>query len=174
MDRFTFGTLYLRDGSSWSRGHGPLRPGRNILQHRAAGEDRSVLGPEEPASHAEGLEGVLLAMLRGSGSASASGCCPAECRPLLPYELCRREKSLQAPGGRYRAVEGGGSGTATCRYCGRLRPPADSGHPTNSVLALLLAALCSWRDAGLCFLKWPHVFWGVIASMYIGTSCSSS
>ena len=44
------------------------------------------------------------------------------------------------------------------------------GIPTNSVLALLLAALMlhGVTPGPLLLLKWPQVFWGVIASMYIG------
>jgi putative tricarboxylic transport membrane protein len=44
------------------------------------------------------------------------------------------------------------------------------GIPTNSVLALMLAALMlhGVTPGPLLLLKWPDVFWGVIASMYIG------
>ena len=44
------------------------------------------------------------------------------------------------------------------------------GIPTNSVLALMLAAMMlhGVTPGPLLLLKWPDVFWGVIASMYIG------
>ncbi|RJP52966.1 MAG: tripartite tricarboxylate transporter permease, partial [Anaerolineaceae bacterium] len=44
------------------------------------------------------------------------------------------------------------------------------GIPTNSVLALMLAALMlhGVTPGPLLLFKWPDVFWGVIASMYIG------
>jgi putative tricarboxylic transport membrane protein len=70
------------------------------------------------------------------------------------------------------AVEGvAGPETANnAATAGGFVPLLTLGIPTNSVLALLLAALMlhGVTPGPLLLLKWPHVFWGVIASMYIG------
>jgi putative tricarboxylic transport membrane protein len=70
------------------------------------------------------------------------------------------------------AIEGvAGPETANnAATAGGFVPLLTLGIPTNSVLALLLAALMlhGVTPGPLLLLKWPHVFWGVIASMYIG------
>jgi putative tricarboxylic transport membrane protein len=70
------------------------------------------------------------------------------------------------------AIEGvAGPETANnAATAGGFVPLLTLGIPTNSVLALLLAALMlhGVTPGPLLLIKWPNVFWGVIASMYIG------
>jgi putative tricarboxylic transport membrane protein len=70
------------------------------------------------------------------------------------------------------AIEGvAGPETANnAATAGGFVPLLTLGIPTNSVLALMLAALMlhGVTPGPLLLVKWPDVFWGVIASMYIG------
>ncbi|RPJ09932.1 MAG: hypothetical protein EHM36_03875, partial [Deltaproteobacteria bacterium] len=70
------------------------------------------------------------------------------------------------------AIEGvAGPETANnAATAGGFVPLLTLGIPTNSVLALMLAAMMlhGVSPGPLLLIKWPDVFWGVIASMYIG------
>src|SRR4030066_2371005 len=70
------------------------------------------------------------------------------------------------------AVEGvaGPEEANNAATAGGFVPLLTLGIPANSVLALMLAAMMlhGVPPGPLLLLKWPDVFWGVIASMYIG------
>jgi putative tricarboxylic transport membrane protein len=113
-------------------------------------------------------------MLRGSGLGFGIGVLPGgmpAVASLMSYAVEKRvSKSPERFG--QGAIEGvAGPETANnAATAGGFVPLLTLGIPTNSVLALLLAALMlhGVTPGPLLLIKWPNVFWGVIASMYIG------
>jgi putative tricarboxylic transport membrane protein len=92
---------------------------------------------------------------------------------MKPTPWCREEGFVLWPMPRWPGAVEGVAGPETANNAataGGFVPLLTLGIPTNSVLALLLAALMlhGVTPGPLLLLKWPHVFWGVIASMYIG------
>jgi putative tricarboxylic transport membrane protein len=176
VDRFVFGTLYLRDGI----GLVPLAMGLfglgeilfNIEQREETG---SVL--ETPKSLLPTLQDwkdSAWPMLRGSGLGFGIGVLPGgmpAVASLLSYAVEKRVARRPELFG-HGAIEGvAGPETANnAATAGGFVPLLTLGIPTNSVLALMLAAMMlhGVTPGPLLLLKWPDVFWGVIASMYIG------
>jgi len=176
VDRYTFGTLYLRDGI----GLVPLAMGIfglgeilfNIEQREKTG---SILkAPKNLLPTREDWKRSLWPMLRGSGLGFGIGVLPGgmpAVASLMSYAVEKRvSKSPERFG--QGAIEGvAGPETANnAATAGGFVPLLTLGIPTNSVLALLLAALMlhGVTPGPLLLIKWPNVFWGVIASMYIG------
>jgi putative tricarboxylic transport membrane protein len=176
VDRFTFGTLYLRDGI----GLVPLAMGlfglgeilynieqrekqasvmetpRNLLPTRQ--DWRDSVGPIGRGT----LLGLSIGILPGGMPAVSS---------LISYAVEKRVAKNPERFGNG-AIEGvAGPETANnAATAGGFVPLLTLGIPTNSVLALLLAALMlhGVTPGPLLLFKYPDVFWGVIASMYIG------
>jgi putative tricarboxylic transport membrane protein len=90
---------------------------------------------------------------------------------LMSYALEKRVAKHPEEFG-HGAIEGvAGPETANnAATAGGFVPLLTLGIPTNSVLALMLAAMMlhGVTPGPLLLIKWPDVFWGVIASMYIG------
>jgi putative tricarboxylic transport membrane protein len=90
---------------------------------------------------------------------------------LMSYAIEKRVSKRPEEFG-HGAIEGvAGPETANnAATAGGFVPLLTLGIPTNSVLALMLAAMMlhGVTPGPLLLLKWPDVFWGVIASMYIG------
>jgi len=176
VDRYTFGTLYLRDGI----GLVPLAMGIfglgeilfNIEQREQTGSILRV--PKNLLPTREDWKRSLWPMLRGSGLGFGIGVLPGgmpAVASLMSYAVEKRvSKSPERFG--QGAIEGvAGPETANnAATAGGFVPLLTLGIPTNSVLALLLAALMlhGVTPGPLLLIKWPNVFWGVIASMYIG------
>jgi putative tricarboxylic transport membrane protein len=176
VDRFTLGTLYLRDGI----GLVPLAMGifglgeilYNIEQREAqitVMETPKNLLPTRQDwrdSAAPIGRGALL----GFGIGVLPGGMPA-ISSLISYAVEKRVAKNPERFGRG-AIEGvAGPETANnAATAGGFVPLLTLGIPTNSVLALLLAALMlhGVTPGPLLLFKYPDVFWGVIASMYIG------
>jgi putative tricarboxylic transport membrane protein len=178
VDRFVFGTLYLRDGI----GLVPLAMGLfglgeiiyNIEQREEAG---SVL--ETPRNLLPTLRDwkdsawpIARGSVLGFGIGILPGGMPAVAS-LLSYAVERRVAKRPEEFG-HGAIEGvAGPETANnAATAGGFVPLLTLGIPTNSVLALMLAAMMlhGVTPGPLLLLKWPDVFWGVIASMYIGNA----
>jgi putative tricarboxylic transport membrane protein len=113
-------------------------------------------------------------ILRGSGLGFAVGVLPGGMPAVASLMSYAVEKRVSRHPERFGqgAIEGvAGPETANnAATAGGFVPLLTLGIPTNSVLALLLAALMlhGVTPGPLLLLKWPQVFWGVIASMYIG------
>jgi len=176
VDRYTFGTLYLRDGI----GLVPLAMGIfglgeilfNIEQREKTGSILKV--PKNLLPSREDWKRSLWPMLRGSGLGFGIGVLPGgmpAVASLMSYAVQKRVSKTPERFGQG-AIEGvAGPETANnAATAGGFVPLLTLGIPTNSVLALLLAALMlhGVTPGPLLLLKWPDVFWGVIASMYIG------
>ena len=176
VDRFTFGTLYLRDGI----GLVPLAMGifglgeifYNIEQREKTGSILKV--PRNLFPTREDWKRSFWPIIRGSGLGFGIGILPGgmpAVASLMSYAVEKRVSKHPERFGKG-AVEGvAGPETANnAATAGGFVPLLTLGIPTNSVLALLLAALMlhGVTPGPLLLLKWPHVFWGVIASMYIG------
>jgi putative tricarboxylic transport membrane protein len=176
VDRFVFGTLYLRDGI----GLVPLAMGLfglgEILYNIEQREDTgSVLEtPKNLLPTLKDWKDSAWPMVRGSllgfGIGILPGGMPAVAS-LVSYALEKRVAKHPEEFGKG-AIEGvAGPETANnAATAGGFVPLLTLGIPTNSVLALMLAALMlhGVTPGPLLLLKWPDVFWGVIASMYIG------
>ena len=176
VDRFTFGTLYLRDGI----GLVPLAMGLfglgeilfNIEQREPVGSILRV--PKNLLPTLEDWKQSFWSILRGSGIGFGIGILPGGMPAVASLMSYAVEKRVSKHPERFGAgaVEGvAGPETANnAATAGGFVPLLTLGIPTNSVLALLLAALMlhGVTPGPLLLLKWPHVFWGVIASMYIG------
>jgi putative tricarboxylic transport membrane protein len=113
-------------------------------------------------------------MLRGSGLGFGIGVLPGgmpAVASLMSYAVEKRVSKTPERFGQG-AIEGvAGPETANnAATAGGFVPLLTLGIPTNSVLALLLAALMlhGVTPGPLLLIKWPTVFWGVVASMYIG------
>ena len=172
----TFGTLYLRDGI----GLVPLAMGIfglgeilfNIEQREKTGSILKV--PKNLLPTREDWKRSLWPILRGSGLGFAIGVLPGgmpAVASLMSYAVEKRVSKTPERFGQG-AIEGvAGPETANnAATAGGFVPLLTLGIPTNSVLALLLAALMlhGVTPGPLLLIKWPEVFWGVIASMYIG------
>ena len=176
VDRFTFGILYLRDGI----GLVPLAMGLfglgeifyNIEQREKAGSVLKV--PKNLLPTRKDWKESFWPILRGSGLGFGIGVLPGgmpAVASLMSYAVEKRVSNYPERFGTG-AIEGvAGPETANnAATAGGFVPLLTLGIPTNSVLALLLAALMlhGVTPGPLLLLKWPHVFWGVIASMYVG------
>jgi putative tricarboxylic transport membrane protein len=176
VDRFTFGTLYLRDGI----GLVPLAMGLfglgeiffNIEQREKTGSVLAV--PKNLLPTRKDWKESFWPILRGSGLGFGIGVLPGGMPAVASLMSYAVEKRVSKHPERFGtgAIEGvAGPETANnAATAGGFVPLLTLGIPTNSVLALLLAALMlhGVTPGPLLLLKWPHVFWGVIASMYIG------
>ncbi len=176
VDRLTFGLLYLRDGI----GLVPLAMGLfglgeiffNIEQREKTGSILKV--PKNLLPSREDWKRSIWPVIRGSGLGFGIGVLPGgmpAVASLMSYAVEKRVAKHPEQFG-HGAIEGvAGPETANnAATAGGFVPLLTLGIPTNSVLALLLAALMlhGVTPGPLLLLKWPHVFWGVIASMYVG------
>jgi len=176
VDRFTFETLYLRDGI----GLVPLAMGLfglgeifyNIERREETGSILKV--PKNLLPTREDWKQSIWPVIRGSGLGFGIGVLPGgmpAVASLMSYAVEKRVSKQPERFGKG-AIEGvAGPETANnAATAGGFIPLLTLGIPTNSVLALLLAALMlhGVTPGPLLLLKWPHVFWAVIASMYIG------
>jgi putative tricarboxylic transport membrane protein len=176
VDRFTFGILYLCDGI----GLVPLAMGLfglgeifyNIEQREKAGSVLRV--PKNLLPTRKDWKDSFWPILRGSGLGFGIGVQPGGMPAVASLMSYAVEKRVSKHPERFGtgAIEGvAGPETANnAATAGGFVPLLTLGIPTNSVLALLLAALMlhGVTPGPLLLLKWPHVFWGVIASMYVG------
>jgi len=176
VDRFVFGTLYLRDGISLA----PLAMGLfglgeilyNIEQREEIG---SVLEtPKNLLPTLKDWKDSAWPIARGSVLGFGIGVLPGgmpTVASLLSYAVEKRMSKTPERFG-MGAIEGvAGPETANnASTGGGFVPLLTLGIPTNAVLALMLAAMMlhGVTPGPLLLLKWPDVFWGVIASMYIG------
>ena len=176
VDRFNFGSLYLRDGI----GLVPLAMGifglGEILYNIEQREDTgSIL--ETPKSLLPTLQDwkdstwpIVRGSFLGFGIGVIPGGMPAVAS-LMSYAVEKRVSKRRETFG-HGAIEGvAGPETANnAATAGGFVPLLTLGIPTNSVLALMLAAMMlhGVTPGPLLLIKWPDVFWGVIASMYIG------
>jgi putative tricarboxylic transport membrane protein len=176
VDRFTFGTLYLQDGVALV----PLAMGLfgmgeilyNIERRETSG---SVLEtPKTLLPTREDWRDSRWPIARGSVVGFGIGILPGgmpAVASLLSYAVERRLAKRPERFGKG-AIEGvAGPETANnAATAGGFVPLLTLGIPTNSVLALMLAALMlhGVTPGPLLLFKWPDVFWGVIASMYVG------
>jgi putative tricarboxylic transport membrane protein len=177
IDRFTFGTLYLRDGIDlipvavgvFGLGEilynieqrepqtSAMKTPKNLLPTRA--DWRASLGPIGRGS----LLGFGIGVMPGGMASTAS---------MISYAV---EKRIAKDPSRFGngAIEGvaGPETTNNAAAIGGFVPLLTLGIPTNPVLALLLSAfvLHGVTPGPLMILQHPDVFWGVIASMYVGS-----
>jgi len=176
VDRFTFGRLYLQDGI----GLVPLAMGifglgeilYNIEKREAQGAILET--PKSLMPTAEDWKRSALPITRGSLLGFLIGIIPGgmpAIASLMSYAVEKRVSRHPEEFG-HGAIEGvAGPETANnAATAGGFVPLLTLGIPTNSVLALMLAAMMlhGVTPGPLLLIKWPDVFWGVIASMYIG------
>jgi putative tricarboxylic transport membrane protein len=176
VDRFTFGTLYLQDGVALvPLAMGLFGMGEILYNIERREEGGSVLQtPKDLLPTLQDWKDSWWPMVRGSGVGFGIGILPGgmpAVASLLSYAVERRLAKQPERFGKG-AIEGvAGPETANnAATAGGFVPLLTLGIPTNSVLALMLAALMlhGVTPGPLLLFKWPDVFWGVIASMYIG------
>jgi putative tricarboxylic transport membrane protein len=176
VDRFVFGWLYLQDGI----GLVPLAMGifglGEILYNIEKREEQgSILEtPKSLMPTAQDWKRSTLPIARGSLLGFLIGIIPGgmpAVASLMSYAVEKRVSRHPEEFG-HGAIEGvAGPETANnAATAGGFVPLLTLGIPTNSVLALMLAAMMlhGVTPGPLLLIKWPDVFWGVIASMYIG------
>jgi putative tricarboxylic transport membrane protein len=176
VDRFVFGSLYLQDGI----GLVPLAMGifglGEILYNIEKREEQGAI-LETPKSLMPTLKDwkdstwpIIRGSFLGFGIGVIPGGMPA-IASLVSYAVEKRVAKHPERFG-HGAIEGvAGPETANnAATAGGFVPLLTLGIPTNSVLALMLAAMMlhGVTPGPLLLLKWSDVFWGVIASMYIG------
>jgi len=176
VDRFTFGTLYLLDGVGLvPLAMGLFGMGEVLFNIERRGQGGSVLEtPRDllptPRDWSDSRWPILRGSLLGFGVGILPGGMPAVAS-LLSYAVEKRVAREPERFGRG-AIQGvAGPETANnAATAGGFVPLLTLGIPTNSVLALMLGALMlhGVTPGPLLLFKWPDVFWGVIASMYLG------
>jgi putative tricarboxylic transport membrane protein len=178
VDRFVFGALYLRDGIGLvPLAMGLFGLGEILYNIERREETGSVL--ETPKNLLPTLKDwkdstwpIVRGSVLGFGIGILPGGMPAVAS-LLSYAVEKRVAKRPEEFG-HGAIEGvAGPETANnAATAGGFVPLLTLGIPTNSVLALMLAAMMlhGVTPGPLLLLKWPDVFWGVIASMYIGNA----
>ncbi len=176
VDRFVFGTLYLRDGIGLvPLAMGLFGMGEILYNIERREETGSIL--ETPKNllptFRDWIDSVW-PMVRGTALGFGVGILPGgmpAVASLLSYAVEKRVAKRPGEFGKG-AIQGvAGPETANnAATAGGFVPLLTLGIPTNSVLALMLAALMlhGVTPGPLLLLKWPDVFWGVIASMYLG------
>jgi len=176
VDRFTFGTLYLQDGIALvPLAMGLFGMGEILYNIERREESGSVLQtPKDLLPTRQDWKDSWWPIVRGSGVGFGIGILPGgmpAVASLLSYAVERRLAKQPERFGKG-AIQGvAGPETANnAATAGGFVPLLTLGIPTNSVLALMLAALMlhGVTPGPLLLFKWPDVFWGVIASMYIG------
>jgi putative tricarboxylic transport membrane protein len=178
MPRFTFGTTFLLDGV----GLVPVAMGlfgvSEVLMNIAEPEERSVLN--EKIRHlwptGEDFKKCLGPVSRGSVLGFLTGILPgggAVMSTFLSYTMEKKLSKHPEEFGRG-AIEGvAGPETANnAASGGAFVPMLALGIPPNALMALLLAALMvhGVTPGPLLMTQHPEVFWGVIASMYVGNA----
>lgn len=176
VDRFTFGTLYLQDGIDLI----PLAMGifglgeilYNIERREKQGEIMET--PKRLMPTREDWKRSAMPITRGSIMGFLIGVIPGgmpAIASLMSYAVEKRLSKHPEEFGQG-AIEGvAGPETANnAATAGGFVPLLTLGIPTNSVLALMLAAMMMHgvTPGPLLLIKWADVFWGVLASMYIG------
>jgi putative tricarboxylic transport membrane protein len=176
IDRFIFGNLYLQDGI----GLVPLAMGifglgeilYNIEKREKQG---SILEtPKSLMPTRQDWKDSAWPIIRGSFLGFGIGVIPGGMPAIASIMSYAVEKRMAKHPERFGcgAIEGvAGPETANnAATAGGFVPLLTLGIPTNSVLALMLAAMMlhGVTPGPLLLLKWSDVFWGVIASMYIG------
>ena len=176
VDRFTFGTLYLQDGIDLI----PLAMGifglgeilYNIERREKQGEIMET--PKRLMPTREDWKRSAMPITRGSIMGFLIGVIPGgmpAIASLMSYAVEKRLSKHPQEFGQG-AIEGvAGPETANnAATAGGFVPLLTLGIPTNSVLALMLAAMMMHgvTPGPLLLIKWADVFWGVLASMYIG------
>jgi putative tricarboxylic transport membrane protein len=176
VDRFTFGTLYLRDGFGLvPLAMGVFGLGEILYNIERREEQASVM--ETPKSLLPTLQDwwdsfwpIVRGTFIGLGIGILPGGMPAVAS-LVSYAVEKRVAKHPEQFGKG-AIQGvAGPETANNSATGGgFVPLLTLGIPTNSVLALLLAALMlhGVTPGPLLLVRFPDIFWGVIASMYIG------
>jgi len=176
LDRFTFGTLYLRDGVGLIPvAMGLFGLGEILYNIERREPDVSVLDtPKSLLPTAQDWKDSAAPIARGTVLGFLVGVLPGgmpSIGSLISYALERRVSKHRDRFGKG-AIEGvAGPETANnAATAGGFVPLLTLGIPTNPVLALLLAALIlhGVTPGPLFILKTPDVFWAIVASMYIG------
>jgi len=177
--RFTFGTIYLLDGLNMivlvmglfgisqvlmmideGKGGGGIFPPstrlRELLPNRE--EWRASAGPVTRGS----LLGFLLGLLPGGGAVMASFLAYAVEKKISAHPECFGKGAIEGV-----AASEGANNSATA---GAMVPLLTLGIPFNVITGLMLAALMihGIRPGPLLVTNHPEIFWGVIASMYVG------
>ena len=175
-DRFVFGSLYLRDGIGLvPLAMGVFGLGEILYNIERRAKQASVM--ETPKSLLPTLQDwwdSFWPIVRGTGIGLGIGILPGgmpAVSSLVSYAVEKRLAKHPEQFGKG-AIQGvAGPETANnAATGGGFVPLLTLGIPTNSVLALLLAALMlhGVTPGPLLLVRFPDVFWGVIASMYIG------
>ena len=176
VDRFIFDTLYLRDGINLV----PLAMGifglgeilYNIEKREALGEVMKT--PKGLLPTLKDWKDSAWPIIRGSFLGFGIGIIPGgmpAIASLMSYAIEKRVSKHPEEFGEGAIAGVAGPETANnAATAGGFVPLLTLGIPTNSVLALMLAAMMMHgvTPGPLLLLKWADVFWGVIASMYIG------
>jgi putative tricarboxylic transport membrane protein len=176
MQRFTFGTTFLLDGV----GLVPIAMGlfgvSEVLMNIAEPEERSIL--KEKITHLwptrQDLKTCVGPVTRGSILGFLVGVLPGGGAVMSTFLSYTMEKKLSKHPEEFGkgAIEGvAGPETANnAASSGAFVPMLALGIPPNALMALLLASLMvhGVTPGPLLMTQHPEVFWGVIASMYVG------
>lgn len=177
--RFTFGTIYLLDGLGFVVVVMGLFGVSEVLMTIDEGVDRpSLLPPSTRLSQLlpsrQEWRDARLPLARGSLVGFALGLLPGGGAIMASFMSYAVEKRLSRHPEKFGtgAIEGVAASEAAnnSATAGAFAPLLTLGIPFNAVTALILAALMihGIRPGPLLMSQHPEVFWGVIASMYVG------
>ena len=178
VERFTFGNVYLLDGV----GLVPVAMGlfgiSEVLLNLEQSENRSVMQSivKNILPTLKDLSTSFWPILRGTFLGFGIGIIPggnATIASLISYATERRVSKRPEMFGKG-AIEGvaGPESANNSASIGSFVPLLTLGIPTNAVMALLLGALMIHGviPGPLLIKQNPDIFWGTIASMYVGNA----
>jgi TctA family transporter len=174
--RMTFGIPDITDGISFV----PIAIGlfgiAEMIRNLEQPQDRELAGVRIAnllPTRAE-LASAFPAMLRGTGVGCLLGVLPGGGAALPPFSAYALEKKIAADPSRFGkgAIEGVASPEAANNAGAQTSfvPMLTLGLPTNPLMALMIGALMiqGIQPGPQVMTKQPDLFWGVIASMWIG------
>ena len=174
--RFTFDMVELLDGV----GLVPIVMGlfgiSEVLLNIEQAIRRDVFKSDDQrtSAHGQGLEGQHGAHCPGISAGVLSGHPSRRGGSHCVLSLLRGGKEVIQTSGAIRQGSHRGSGRTgigqQCGHRGSVHPADDAGHSPNVVMAMLLGAFMihGVTPGPLMMKQNPELFWGVIASMYIG------
>ena len=154
---------------------GPVRRRRSSAQHRAGDQARHhQRADHEPAAEREDWKASAGPMARGSVLGFFLGILPGGGAVIASFVSYALEKRLSKTPERFGkgAIEGvaGPEAANNAAAGGAFIPLMTLGIPPNVVMALLLGAFVmhGLQPGPLLITQNPGLFWGIVASMYIG------
>ncbi|HVL74068.1 MAG TPA: tripartite tricarboxylate transporter permease [Beijerinckiaceae bacterium] len=176
QERMTFGLMFLADGIDFAVLAMGLFGIAEILRNLDHSETRDVVRKKigRLLPNWEDMKQSAMPILRGTGIGAALGILPGNGAVLGPFASYTIEKKIAADPSRFgRGAIEGVAGPESANNAGAQTsfiPLLTLGIPPNAVMALMVGAMTIHGivPGPQVMTKNPNLFWGMIASMWIG------